>query len=425
VPIYDNYCAAGMVHHNCGKTHSGGMELAMHLTGKYPDWWNGKRFDKPIMAWAGSDTGETTRNNPQRALMGTVGNEGTGSIPGEDIISVRPARGVAGLFDFVKVKHVSGGESTLQLKYYEQGRQKWQGPPIDYVWLDEEPPEDIYFEALARTIATRGILAITFTPLLGMTGVVSGFLLTPSAGQHDTNMTIDDALHIHPEERQRIIDQFPAHEREARTKGTPMLGSGRIFPVAESEITIPPLEIPRHWPQIGALDFGWDHPTAAVKLAWDRDGDVVYVTHCYRKREATPQQHAASLRPWGDKLPWAWPHDGYQHDKGSGDALADQYRKEHLQMLDTHATFEDGTNGVEAGLMMMLDRMESGRLKVFSNLNEWFQEYRMYHRKDGKVVKLADDLMSATRYGVMSLRHAKSLKPANRNNHERGGGGWM
>ena len=65
-----------------------------------------------------------------------------------------------------------------------------------------------------------------------------------------------------------------------------------------------------------------------------------------------------------------------------------------------------GGNSVEAGLMEMLDRMEHGRFKVFNTLYDWFEEYRMYHRKDGKLVKLKDDLMSATRYATMSLRHS-------------------
>ena len=87
---------------------------------------------------------------------------------------------------------------------------------------------------------------------------------------------------------------------EARTKGTPALGSGRIFPVTEESITIAALPIARHWPQIGGLDFGWDHPTAAVKLAWDRDADIVYVIASYRLREATPLIHAGALKPWGE-----------------------------------------------------------------------------------------------------------------------------
>src|SRR5690606_7632872 len=100
-------------------------------------------------------------------------------------------------------------------------------------------------------------------------------------------------------------------------------------------------------------------------------------------------------------MPWAWPHDGLQHDKGSGVPLANQYKKQGLKMLHEKATFQDGSNGVEAGIMDMLERMQTGRLKVFSHLNDWFEEFRMYHRKDGLIVKQRDDLMAATRYAIM------------------------
>lgn len=224
--------------------------------------------------------------------------------------------------------------------------------------------------------------------------------------RHVTTMTIWDAAHYDEAQRQAIIESYPAHERDARARGIPVLGSGRIFPVSDEQVAVPPVEIPAHWPVIGALDFGWDHPTAAVKLAWDRDADCLYVTHAYKAKRETPVIHAAALKAWGRGLPWAWPHDGLQHDKGSGRMLAEVYRDQGLAMLKTHAQFPDGSNGVEAGLMILLERMQTGRLKVFAHLNEWFSEFRLYHRKDGKVVKEFDDLMAATRYGLMSLRFA-------------------
>lgn len=217
--------------------------------------------------------------------------------------------------------------------------------------------------------------------------------------------TIDDAEHFSEEERARIIASYPAHEREARTKGVPSLGSGRIFPVAEEDIRVSPFEVPKHWVQIGGLDFGWDHPTAAACLAWDRDADVIYVSKVYRKSEATPIIHAAALKPWGEWLPWSWPHDG-NNDTAAGENLASQYRKQGLKMLPENAKFEDGSNGVEAGLMEMLDRMQTGRWKVFSTCSDWFEEFRLYHRKDGKVVKERDDAISASRYAMMMKRFA-------------------
>src|SRR5690606_5076860 len=148
--------------------------------------------------------------------------------------------------------------------------------------------------------------------------------------------------------------------------------------------------LPAHWPRLAALDFGWDHPTAAVLLAWDRDADCVHVAGAYRVRQATPLVHAGALRAWGEGLVFAWPQDGLQHSKDSGEALAAQYRRQGLAMLPAPAAFPDGSAGVEAGLMEMLDRLMTGRLRVFAHLSDWFEEYRLYHRREGRVVKERD-----------------------------------
>lgn len=222
-----------------------------------------------------------------------------------------------------------------------------------------------------------------------------------------TRMTIDDAEHISPEKRAQIIASYPPHELEARTKGIPVLGSGRIFPVMEASISIDPIAVPPHWALIGGMDFGWDHPTAGVELAWDRDHDVVYVGACYRREKATPLEHAATLKQWGD-IPWAWPHDGLHQQKDGGKNFRDQYIEAGLNMMPTHATHPDGGYGVEAGISEILTRMQTGRFRVFSHLSEWWDEFRLYHRRDGKIEKIRDDLMDATRTAVMMLRFAES-----------------
>lgn len=389
-----------------GKTYSGAAELSFHLTGEYPDWWRGRVWDRAVNWWAGGKDSISVRDSLGLLLLGPSTDRGTGLIPKRAIIDIAPSRGVSDGVDSVTVEHVSGGHSRLTFKTYDQGRERWQAATLDGVWFDEEPPEEIYTEGLTRTNATGGIVFMTFTPLLGMSNVVRRFLTESSPDRHDTNMTIEDALHIPADERARIIASYPPHEREARTKGVPILGSGRIFPIAEEEISLKAFRIPEFWPSLGAMDFGWDHPFAAVKLAYDTEGDVIYITHCFRVREQTPLEHVRNIRAWGDWLPWAWPHDGLQHSKDSGEPLAKQYGANGLAMLGRHATFADGSTGVEAGLFEMLERMQTGRFKVFSHLNEWFEEFRLYHRKDGKVMKEGDDLMAATRYGVMMIRES-------------------
>ena len=402
-----------MAGNQLGKTLAGGFEVAMHATGRYPDWWKGKRFDRPIVAWAAGTTGETVRDTVQRVLIGRPDQKGTGAIPKDAIKELIPARGVADLVDTIRVWHVSGKWSTIGLKTYLSGREKFQGETLDFVWFDEEPPADIYTEGLTRTNIGQNPVWMTFTPLMGVSEVVRRFLLEQSPDRHITTVTIDDVTHYSAEEKTRIIASYAAHEREARTKGVPTLGSGRIFPVEENAICIKQRDFPPHWPRIGGMDFGWDHPFAAVELAWDRDVDCVYVSRCYRVSQMTPIMHAATLRPWGKDLRWAWPRDGRRETlEGAGIPLAQQYRAQGLDLLHQHAQFEDGSVSVEAGLMDMLGRMQTGRFKVFAHLNDWWDEWRLFHRKDGKVVKEGDDLMAATRYAVMMLRFARTKSSA-------------
>lgn len=180
------FFAAGAVHrerlmlaaNRVGKTEGvGGYELTLHLTGQYPAWWAGRRFERPIDAWAAGDTGTTVRDIIQRKLLGPIGFWGTGLIPGDAISrTVRAAGSVPDKLDSVFVHHVSGGQSCLGLKSYDQRRESFQGTEKDVIWLDEEPDIGIYIECLMRGMTNNGLVMLTFTPLLGMSEVVLSFL---------------------------------------------------------------------------------------------------------------------------------------------------------------------------------------------------------------------------------------------------------
>lgn len=423
-----------MAGNQLGKTLAAGQEVGMHVTGIYPEWWKGKVFESANRGWVAGPTSELTRDGAQRILLGPIGQWGTGTIPKELILEIKRARGVPDAVETILVKHYMSGEvSQITFKAYSDGREAFQSETLDFVWFDEEPPEEIYTEGVTRTNATTGPVFLTFTPLLGMSSVVMRFIAAQHPDRHVTNMTIADVLHYTAEQRQKIIDSYPEHEREARTKGIPMLGSGRIFPIAEEVIKEAPLiHIPSHWKQIIGLDFGWDHPTAAVKHVLDPDADCTHVIKMYRKAREMPLIHASAIKPWGTWIPCAWPKDGLQHDKGgSCEQLRHQYKDHGLNMLTEWATFGDKRgNGVEAGLMEMLELMRTGRWKVDANLHEWFEEFRMYHRKDGEIVKEREDLMCASRYAHMmrrfALPEAYAPKPRDRYAQRHSGGTtWM
>lgn len=403
-----------MAGNRVGKTIAGTFEDTCHATGMYPHWWVGKRFDHATDGWVAGKTNETTRDILQKELFGKViwqkGRktfDGSGLIPKHLIGTVTWRQGVSDLADVVNIRHRSGKWSSIGLKSYQQGRGSFEGTAKHWIHFDEEPPIEVYTEGLTRTATTEGIVLITFTPLEGTTEMVDDFIKKSAEG---TNFMVqagwDNAPHLDEKTKTELLASFPKHEHEARSKGIPYAGTGMIFPVDEKAITVKPFIPPPHWPRIGGLDFGWDHPTGAAVLAWDRDKDIIYVIADYRERQLTPEQHSRHLRDFGDWLPWAWPHDGLQHDKGSGDQLAEQYTRNGLNMLPERATWDDGTNGVEAGLFEMLERMEQGRWKVFEDCTAWLEERRMYHREKGKVVKLKDDAISASRYAYMMLRHA-------------------
>jgi phage terminase large subunit-like protein len=407
-----------MAGNQLGKTWAGACELSYHLTGLYPDWWLGRRFNHPVVALAGSKTAELTRDGVQTLLVGAPEDEeewGTGTIPKACIMKRTRRQGVANALDSLAVKHVSGKNSVVLFKSYDQGREKWQAKTVHIVWFDEEPPYDVYSEGLTRITATKGIVFVTFTPLQGRSDVVLRYTDEPSSDRSVTNMTIEEVRHISAEEAARVIAGYPEHEREARAMGVPMLGSGRIFPYPESTLKEPYHDPwPSHWYYLWSIDFGGaDHPFGAVLNGWDRDADVVHVMAEVRLK-GRPIDHAAAMKPFGANIPVAWPQDGTGRES-DGEPLAMKYKAHGLKMLDEHATWADGGLSTEAGIVDMQERMTTNRYKVADTLTMWFEEYREYHRKmnragtKSEIVKIRDDLMSASRIGIMMLRFAKPL----------------
>jgi hypothetical protein len=247
--------------------------------------------------------------------------------------------------------------------------------------------------------------------LFGPTELVDRF----RSGHPDRDMVTMEILdptitHFTPEEKQKRIAGYADYEREARSQGVPLLGSGRVFTTAEDAIREPYLDyVPPHWTKLWGIDFGMGHPFAAVLTAWDKDNDVIHVLHCFKQADTLIMQDAARMKQAGIMAPVAWPQDGTQRDKQAGEPAAMLYKKEGLDMLPMHAQFESGSRSTEEGILEMDQRLKNGKLKVSAQLTDWFEEYRFYHRKDGQIVKKRDDLMSATRMAIMMKRCGKAV----------------
>ncbi len=397
-----------------GKTRLCGAEVSIHTTGEYPPWWRGKRFDGPTRWWTGAQNNQDSKTIVQKMLLGEEGYHGTGWIPGSRIekVTYRQA-GLPEVADTIYVKYKTGGLSTITLKTYEQEAKAWRGATLHGIWYDEEPPIEIYSEGQTRILAERGIILMSFTPLLGPTHVVRHFL-DGGPGIFVKNVSWDDAPHLSEEQKAHLRAAYPEWEIDARTRGTPLLGTGAIYPISDEAISVLPFEIPSHFPRINGIDFGLDHPAAGVFAAIDPDDGTFYVYDCWKQRGETPVYHAHTMKKHGKWIPNAWPHDGLQRDKGTGRKLKDIYREHGVVMLRDHAkTIKDDKESqkVGPGVTEIYEYMKTGKFKVFKTLGQWFEEKRLYHTKDAKIIKEYDDLMDATRYAFVMRRFAKTKPP--------------
>lgn len=175
-----------MAGNRTGKSEAGAYETTLHLTGRYPDWWTGRRFREPIGAWACGMTNIKTRDSVQEKLLGKIVRTendkpgevvglGTGMIPGDLIRAVKSKGSIPNAIDTVYVRHTRG-TSVLTFKSYEQGREGFESEAKELIWLDEECPQDIYHECCVRTMTCDGMILLTFTPLNGLSEVVLLYL---------------------------------------------------------------------------------------------------------------------------------------------------------------------------------------------------------------------------------------------------------
>lgn len=388
-----------------GKTDGGAYEVTCHLTGNYPVWWRGKRFKRPVNALVAGESGRLVRDSIQQKLIGDPSEIGTGMIPYDCIIERRAKSGIPDACDTCSVRHVSGGVSLLQFQSFDQGREAFQATARDVVWMDEEPPLAVYTEALTRTMTTQGIVIVTFTPLKGMSETVLFLEEQHKAGKISlVTASWADAPHLTEADKADLLSAYPIHQRDARTQGIPALGSGAIYPVPESDIICAPFELPAYWPRSYGMDVGWNR-TAAIFGALDRDNDILYLYSEYYRGQAEPSVHADAIKSRGAWMPGVIDPASRGRGQKDGEQLLHIYH-------DLGLTVVPANNAVESGIYEVYQRLSSGRLKVFSTLQNWLQEYRIYRRDEkGAIVKQNDHLMDASRYLVASGIDIAAMPP--------------
>jgi hypothetical protein len=234
--------------------------------------------------------------------------------------------------------------------------------------------------------------------------------------------TWDDVPHLSESAKKELWDSIPPFQRDARSKGIPQLGAGAIYPVPESDIVVPDMPIPDHWPRAYGMDVGWNR-TAVVWGALDRETDILYLTSEHYQGEQQPVMHAHTIKTRGEWVPGVIDPASRGRSQADGNQLVQTY-------MDLGLDLQHAFNGVESGIYEVWQRMATGRLKVFKSLSNWLFEFRLYRRDEkGRIVKTNDHAMDATRYLVMSGIERMKTKPVPKKpqTHGYSGGqtGWM
>lgn len=385
-----------MAANRVGKTEGcGGYEITCHATGLYPEWWDGRVFTKPVRVLVGGETAKLVRDSIQLKLLGPLHDKGCGLIPASCIENTTSKAGIPQAVDEIFVRHPKG-TSVIQFQSYDQGREVFQATERDIVWFDEEPPEGIYAEGLIRTMTTNGMVISTFTPLKGVTPTVLSLQEKASKGIGKIiTMTWDDAPHLSEDDKKDLMESLPPHQREARSKGIPALGSGAVYPVTEDRFVINPIMFPKHWRRCFGMDVGWNF-TAGAWLAVDPETDVAYMYAEYKQGKVEAPVHAEGFKSKGSWIPGVIDPAASGSSQHDGTNLIDKYVALGLKL-------QHADNSVEAGIFEVHQRLATGRLKIFNTCHEFLSEYRLYRRDDkGKIVKQNDHILDAVRYAVNS-----------------------
>lgn len=223
-----------------------------------------------------------------------------------------------------------------------------------------------------------------------------------------------DVPHLDEAQKSAMMKSIPAWQRDARSRGTPSLGAGAIYPIPEDDMLIDPFEIPSHWPRSYGFDTGWKR-TAAIWIAWDPETGGAVAYDEYYRGQVDPAIHARGIKRRGEWMTGVIDPAARGARGHSGDKLLDVYR-------DLGLKLELADNAVIAGLLATWDALSTGQLKLFRTLSNTRNEMRLYRRNEkGEIVKQNDHLMDALRYAVMSGRSQAKIPPI----HTEGGMPWF
>jgi phage terminase large subunit-like protein len=428
-----------------GKTVSTCFETAMHLTGLYPDWWDGYRFNKAITCMVAGEGWSQVALVLQQELLGTpdikiTDNIGSGAIPKHCIVLDTMRTDGANCIG-VEIKHVSGAKSYLLFANYTQEVRQLQGFKLNLAVFDEQPPDDFFSEIVTRTATTQGKVLCSFTPLKGLNGLVSKFW-NKEDGYEYVRVSWDDVPEYDPwgqpfllkETRKQLERDYLPHEREARIAGKPVMGKGAVFPM-------------RTFPTYKTGDYDFQnmhniHRIIALDLVLLNDSTVISLMYWHPNSkeawlhkqlvvkgidEAVPTQYVNHLlRPEVFGTPIVLPPDAgtagrYTMSSLSLRQLFEEYELNVIPDPVMNPPDDNGkrTNHKSFGINMMRQMMEMGTFQINENCTTFLTECSNYFVDEKGRFSDPDDAIDSARYALLGCLNGWSEPWDNRTPAER------
>lgn len=387
-----------------GKTECGAVETVWYARGIHP-----YKDNKPKDGWVVSLSQQVQRDVAQGKILEYLKPEWI-----EDIIMISGKKSSAsqGVIDTIYVKNVFGGVSKIGFKSCDQGREKFQGTSLDYVWFDEEPPEDIYIECKMRVIDRKGEVFGTMTPLKGLTWVYDRIYLN-EAKDPDIwyiQMSWEDNPYLNKDEIKKIAGVMSEEELNSRKYGNFISGTGMVYSEFDiSKNVIEPFDVPKSWFDKISIDPGLKNPLSCHWYACDFDGNIYVIAEHYEK-EKPIDYHSEKIKEICERLGWQKVNGKYE---AIIDSAANQKTLAGLKSV-TELFYENGiaTNPyVNKDLFSGINRVKSyicnangeRKLFIFKNCVNMIREIKGYFWGNNDApIKRDDHAMDELRYYIMS-----------------------
>lgn len=385
-----------------GKTECGAVETVWYARGIHP-----YRKNKPdTEGWVVSLSYEVQREVAQAKIMHYLNPAWI-----EDIVMQSGRKGSAehGVIDYILVRNVFGGLSRIGFKSCDQGREKFQGASLDYVWFDEEPPYDVYEECRMRVLDRCGDIWGTMTPLKGLTWVYDKIYLNSGDDKEIWHIQMEwaDNPFLNPEEVNALSCTLDKDSLESRRYGRFSEAEGIVYGEFDQNVhVIQPFDVPAAWQDTLSIDPGLNNPLACLFFATDWDGNVYVVGEWY-ERGKDIDFHSDRIHELADRLGWHRDSKGRlnglvdsaatQRTLASSKSVAELFYDRGI-VLNTNVSKE-----VFAGIARVKSYLHERRLFIFSTCVNLIREFKSYWwGKGDNPVKKDDHALDALRYYIMS-----------------------